>query len=62
MFLSINNKTQCVSLLCLSPKCMTYDPSFIAGKFSLEKNIVKPRFIIQTLSSNLNIAERMEQD
>ena len=36
-FLSINNETQCVSLLFLSSRFMTYAPSFILGKTFLEK-------------------------
>ena len=36
-FLSINNEAQCVPLLCLSSRFMTYAPSFILGKLSLEK-------------------------
>ena len=37
VFLSINNETQCVPLLCLSSRFMTYAPSFNLGKSSLEK-------------------------
>ena len=37
VFLLINNETQCVSLLFLLSKFMTYVPSFILGKLSLEK-------------------------
>ena len=37
IFLSINNETQCVSLLCLSSRFMTKAPSFILGKSSYEK-------------------------
>ena len=37
IFLSINNETQCVTLLCLSSGFMTYSPSFILGKLFLEK-------------------------
>ena len=37
VFLSINNETQCVILLFLSSRFMTYAPSFIAGKLFLEK-------------------------
>ena len=37
VFLSINNKTQCVPLLCLLLRFMTYVPFFILGKLSIEK-------------------------
>ena len=37
LFLSVNNETRCVALLCLSSRFMTYTPSFILGKLSLEK-------------------------
>ena len=37
VFLSINNETQCVPLLCLSSRFMANAPSFILGKLSLEK-------------------------
>ena len=37
VFLSINSETQRVPLLCLSFRFMAYAPSFIVGKFSLEK-------------------------
>ena len=37
VFLSINNETQCVLLLFLSSRFKTYTPSFIPGKFFLEK-------------------------
>ena len=36
-FPSINNETQCVSLLCLSSRFMIFAPSFTLGKLSLEK-------------------------
>ena len=36
-FLSINNETQCVSLLCLSSRFMIFAPTFTLGKLSLEK-------------------------
>ena len=36
-FLSINNETQCVPLLYLSLRFMTFAPSFILGKLFLEK-------------------------
>ena len=32
-----SNEIQCVSLLCLSSRFMAYVPSFVRGKFSLEK-------------------------
>ena len=47
---SIDNETQCVPLLCLSSRFMTYTSSFILGKLSLEKNTIKPRLIIEILS------------
>ena len=37
VFLSINNEPQCVLLLCLSSKFITYAPSFILGKLYLEE-------------------------
>ena len=37
IFLSINNETQCNILLFLSTIFMTYTPSFILDKLSLEK-------------------------
>ena len=37
VFLSINNETQCIPLLCLSSKFLTYARSFIVGKLSFEK-------------------------
>ena len=37
IFLSINNKTQCVPLLFLSSRFMTYVPSFSIDKLCLEK-------------------------
>ena len=37
VFLVTNNETQCVPLLCLSPRFMTYSPSFILRELSLEK-------------------------
>ena len=37
VFLSVNKETQCISLLFLSSKFITYAPSFILGKLSLEK-------------------------
>ena len=37
VFFSINNETQCVLLLCLSSRFMTYALPFILGKLSLEK-------------------------
>ena len=37
VFFSRNNETQCVSLFCLSLRFITYAPSFILGKLSLEK-------------------------
>ena len=36
-FLSINNETQCVPLLYLSSRFMTFAPSFVLGKLFLEK-------------------------
>ena len=38
VFLSINNESQCVPLLFLLSKFMTYAPSFVQGKFFLEKS------------------------
>ena len=35
--LSINNEAQCVHLLLLSSRFVTYAPSFILGKLFLEK-------------------------
>ena len=35
--MSINNETHCVPLLCLLSRFMTYAPSFILGKLSVEK-------------------------
>ena len=35
--MSINSETQCVALLFLSSRFMTYAPSFILGKLFLEK-------------------------
>ena len=52
---AINNGTQCAPLLFLSLRFIAYAPSFILGKLSLEKNIIKPRIKIEILS-NLNIA------
>ena len=37
VFLLINNETQCVPLIFLSSSFMSYVPSFILGKFFLEK-------------------------
>ena len=37
VYLSIKNETQRVSLLCLSPRFITYALPFILGKLSLEK-------------------------
>ena len=37
VFLSINNETQCVSLLFLSSKFVTYTPYFYVGKLFLGK-------------------------
>ena len=37
VFLSINNETECVPFLCWSSRFMTYAPSIILGKLSLEK-------------------------
>ena len=54
-FLSINNETQCIPLLCLSSRFMTDAPSFILGKLSLEKNTIKPTLVIEILC-DLNIA------
>ena len=54
-FLLISKEAECVSLLCLSSKFMTYTPSFILGKLSLEKNTIKPKFVTGILS-NLYIA------
>ena len=39
-FSSINNEIQCVSLLCLSSRFMTYASTFILAKLSLEKSLV----------------------
>ena len=39
-FLSINNETQCVPLLFLSLRFMTYAPSFILGKLFLENTLL----------------------
>ena len=36
-FLSINNETQYVPLLCFSSRLITFAPSFILGKLFLEK-------------------------
>ena len=35
--LSINNEVQCVQLLLLSSRLVTYAPSFVLGKLFLEK-------------------------
>ena len=51
----MNTETQCVPLLYLSSRFMTYAPSFIFSKLSLEKNAIKPRFKIEILSK-LDIA------
>ena len=37
VFLSINKETQCVPLLFLSSRFITFAPSFVLGKLSLEK-------------------------
>ena len=37
VFLSINNETQCVPLILLSLRFITYAPSFILGKLFFEK-------------------------
>ena len=37
LFMSINDENQCVPLLFLSSKFMTYAPSFILGKLFLNK-------------------------
>ena len=37
VFLSVNNGTQYVPLPCLSSRFITYAPSFILGKLSLEE-------------------------
>ena len=37
VFLSMNTEAQCVPLLYLSLRFMTYVPSFTVGKLSLEK-------------------------
>ena len=37
VFLLINNETQCVPLIFLTLSFMSYAPSFILGKFFLEK-------------------------
>ena len=55
VLLSINNETQCVPLLCLSSRFMTYALSFILDKLSLEKNTIKHRHVIEILC-NLDIA------
>ena len=52
-------KPQGFLLLCLSSRFMTYTPSFILGRLSLEKNAIKRGFVIEILS-NLDIAQRME--
>ena len=36
-FLSINNETQCIPLLFLLSRFMTYTPCYIIGKLFLEK-------------------------
>ena len=54
-FLSINNESQRVLLLCLSSRFMTYAPTFIVGILSLEKISMKPSVEIATLS-NVDIA------
>ena len=59
VFLSKNNEIQCVSLVCLLSIFMTYVPSFIIGKLSLEKYFIKPKFLTEILS-NLDIDYRME--
>ena len=38
---------------------MTYVPSFIIGKLSLEKYFIKPKFLTEILS-NIDIDYRME--
>ena len=54
MFLSINNETQCVPLLFLLSRFITYAPSFILGKLFLEKTSLNLEFVIEIIS-NLNI-------
>ena len=49
VFLSINNETQCVPLLCLSSIYMTYAPSFILGKLSLEKMAINLVLLLECL-------------
>ena len=41
VFLSVNNENQCVSLLSLSSKFVTYGPSFILGRLVLEKATIE---------------------
>ena len=38
VFLSINNETQCVPLLFLLSRYITYAPSFVLGKLFLEEH------------------------
>ena len=40
VFVLLINKTQCVSLLCLSSRFMTYAPSFLLGKLILQKPLL----------------------
>ena len=51
IFSSINDETQCVYLLCLSSRFITYIPSFILGTLSLEKSSIKPRFVIELITN-----------
>ena len=52
---SINHEIQSVPLLCLSSIFITYAPSFILGKLSLEKTTLNVRLTTEILS-NLHIA------
>ena len=54
VFLLINDKTQCVPLIFLSSKFMTYAPSFILSKLFLEKRTIKYEFVSEVIS-NLDI-------
>ena len=48
-FLSINGETQCVTLLCLSSKFMTYASFFYSKWIISQRNAIKPRFVIEIL-------------
>ena len=51
LFLSMNNETEYVPLLCLVSRFMIYAPSFILGKLSLEKNAINLSFVVEILST-----------